>query len=601
LSWGGGIGLGYLRHSADAETRPLDIKILARLLAYGRPYRRLLWTALAAALGGSAMTVGGPYLLKLGIDQGIVAGRPGVVLGTAGLYLATRVVSTLLGAVQTLAVSRLGNEVVHALRRELFSKLMVLGLDFFDAQPVGVIVSRGTNDVGALSNLVSSGIVSITTDAVTLLGIMGIMLWISPLLALAAFTTLPMLAGVTALFQGRAVRAFREVRTTIARVTADLEENLSGIRVAQAFAREEANARLFGETNRANLEANMDAAAVNSLFAPTVGLVGTLGTVIVLWFGGWLVLRGTVTVGVLVAFLNYLSRFFQPIQDLTQQYNLVQQAMAAAEKLFSVLDEPLQVRDAPDAAEMPPIRGHVRFRQISFGYRPGQPVLHDVDFELSPGCRAALVGPTGAGKSTIAALLLRFYDPAQGAVEVDGIDLRTVTQASYRRQVAVVLQDPVIFSATVADNIRYGNLEASLAEVEAAARAVGADEFIRRLPHGYDTPVGERGARLSQGQKQLISFARALLADPRILVLDEATANIDSMSERLIQEALGRLLAGRTALVIAHRLSTVRDADLILVVEGGRIVERGRHEELLALGGLYAGLYRRQLGLVAAG
>lgn len=592
MSWGG--GFGYMRNSADADTRPFDPKTFGRLMAYVRPYRRELALAMAAALGGTVMTVAAPYLLKLGIDQGIVAGRPAVVLWAAGLYLATRIVAALLAAVQTVQTSLLGNGAIFALRRALFAKLTRLGFDFFNREPVGVLVSRGTNDISSLSNLVSSGIVSIITDAVTLVGIMVAMLLISPVLALAAFTTLPVLVGVTLAFQSRALRAFRNVRTTIARLTADLEENLSGIRVAQAFAREDANLRLFARTNRENLDANMDAAAVNSLFAPVVGLVGTVGTVIVLWFGGDLTVRSIVTIGTLVAFLNYLSRFFQPIQDLTQQYNLVQQAMAAAEKLFGVLDEAEQVRDAPDAKQMPAIIGHVAFRDVSFAYNPDRPVLHEVALQLPAGTRAALVGPTGAGKSTIASLLLRFYDPGMGAVEVDGIDLRTVTQDSYRRQVAVVLQDPVIFSSTVAENIRYGKLGATDAEVEAAARAVGAHLFIQRLEKGYQTPLGERGTRLSQGQKQLLSFARALLADPRILVLDEATANIDSMSERLIQEALQRLLSGRTSLVIAHRLATVRDADVILVVDGGRLIERGTHAELLQTGGLYARLYRRQ-------
>jgi len=306
--------------------------------------------------------------------------------------------------------------------------------------------------------------------------------------------------------------------------------------------------------------------------------------------------REVVTVGTLVAFLNYLSRFFQPIQDLTQQYNLIQQAMAAAEKLFQVLDEEPEVQDRAGAAEMPPISGLVRFRDVAFEYRPGLSVLHGLNLELPPGCRAALVGPTGAGKTTITSLLLRFYDPTRGAIEVDGHDLRTVTQASYRRQVAVVLQDPVIFSTTVADNIRYGRLDASAAQVQEAAAAVGADEFIQRLGEGYATTVGERGARLSQGQKQLISFARALLADPRLLILDEATANIDSKSEHLIQTALGRLLHGRTSLVIAHRLSTIREADVIFVLDEGRLVGRGTHAELLAADGLYASLYRRQFG-----
>lgn len=600
MSWGGG-GFGHLRDAAGADTRPFDRRAFLRLLSYTWPHRRDLFAALAAALCGTLMTLAGPYLLKVGIDQGILARNAHVLLWTAGLYLATRVVAVAVSSVQTITVNRLGNGAIFDLRAALFAKLQTLGFGFYDSQPVGVLVSRGTNDVTAISNLVSSGIVSISTDAVTLIGIVVIMLVISPALALASFVTLPLLIACTLVFQKRAVRAYREVRNSIARLTADIEESLSGIRVTQAFARERENVRQFAETNRANLDANMDAAALNNLFGPTVAVIGTIGTIIVLWFGGALTVRGVVTIGTLVAFFNYLSRFFQPIQDLTQQYNLIQQAMAAAEKIFGILDQPPEVRDAAGAVPVARIEGAVRFAAVEFGYHPDQPVLRGLDFELPVGCRAALVGPTGAGKTTVTSLLMRFYDPDAGAVEVDGHDVREWTEDSYRRHLAVVLQDPVIFSDTIRANIRYGRLEAGDAEVEAAAAAVGADAFIRRLPKGYDTPVGERGTRLSQGQKQLISFARALLADPRILILDEATANIDSETEHTIQQALGTLLGGRTSLVIAHRLSTIRDADLILVLDHGRLVERGSHAELLAADGLYANLYRLQFGALEAG
>lgn len=593
-------GLGHLREMAGAEKRPFDRLVFVRLLSYTWPHRRYLWVALSAAMVGTCMTLAGPYLLKVAIDRGITGRHAGVLLWCAGIYLGTRLIAVLVSARQTLAVNRLGNGAILDLRRQFFDKLLTLGFSFFDQEPVGVLVSRGTNDISALSNLVSSGIVSICTDAVTLVGIMMVMLIINPTLALASFVTLPLLVLVTLGFQRRAVRAYREVRNTIARLTADIEESLSGIRVAQAFARERENVRLFDATNRANLDANMDAAAVNNLFAPTVALIGAIGTVIVLGFGGILTTRGAVTIGVLVAFFNYLSRFFQPIQDLTQQYNLIQQAMAAAEKLFGVLDQPVDVRDSSEAEAVAAISGHVRFERVSFAYKEGQMVLQDLNLEIPAGCRAALVGPTGAGKTTVISLLLRFYDPSAGAVLVDGHDLRSWTQDSYRRHLAVVLQDPVIFSGTVADNIRYGHLEATDAVVETAAVAIGADAFIRRLPQGYATPVGERGTRLSQGQKQLLSFARALLADPRILILDEATANIDSQSEHIIQEALGRLLHGRTSLVIAHRLSTIRDADVIFVLDHGRLAERGSHQELMAADGLYASLCRRQFGALEA-
>ena len=594
MSWGG--GLGHLRGAAAMDVRPFSMRSFRRLLGFIRPYRRHLHWALAAALISTGLTLTGPWLLSVAINRGIIAKHPSVLVWTALAYLATRLVATGLSAVQIMSVARLGNGAVYDLRNLLFSRILRLGFRFFDQTPVGVVVSRGTNDITALSNLVSSGIVSITTDAVTLAGIIVVMLIWNPKLALAAFVSLPVLMAVTLLFQRRAIRAYRSVRTAIGQLTADFEESLSGMRVTQAFTREATNARRFLETNQANVGANMDAAVVNTLFSPVVTVIGTAGTVAVLWYGGHLGLTGAVAIGTVVAFTNYLSRFFQPIQDLTQQYNAVQQAMAAAEKLFRVIDEPVEVADRDDATPAPRLTGQVRFRQVSFGYTPDRPVVHDLDFELPAGRRVALVGPTGAGKTTIAALLLRFYDPTAGGIEVDGHDLRAFPQESYRQQVAVVLQDPVVFSATVAENIRYGRLDATDREVTDAARAVGALAFIQSLPHGFDTQVGERGTRLSQGQKQLISFARALLADPRILVLDEATASVDSQTESIIGEALRTLLADRTSLVIAHRLSTIRDADLILVLEDGRVVEQGTHDGLVAAGGLYAALHARQFG-----
>jgi ATP-binding cassette subfamily B multidrug efflux pump len=587
-------GWGLQRAAQVEERAPFDWGVFRRLLSYTRSRRRQLGTGLAASLVVSAMTLIGPYLIKVAVDQDILRRNVRGLLVVAGVYLLTRVVAAAANALQILEVNRMGTQAVYTLRRDLFSQFQRLGMRFFTRQPAGVLISRGTNDITALANLVSSGVVNILSDFVTLAGIIVLLLVLDWRLGLATLTLIPALAAVAVVFQQHAARAFRRVRNAIADLTANLQESFSGVRVTQAFAQEAETARRFDATNQANLEANMYAAMINNLFPPVVSLINAAGQLIVLAYGGFLVVHGGMTIGVLVAFLNYLSRFFQPIQDLTMQYSLVQGASAAAEKLFAILDETPEVSDLPAAVPMPPIRGEVSFEDVTFSYRAGQPVLRDVSFRVPAGARVALVGPTGAGKTTIASLLARLYDPDRGRVLVDGIDLRTVTQRSYRSQLAMVPQDAFLFSGTIRENIRYGRPTASDAEVEAAAAAIGVARFVRSLPQGYETEVGEMGSHLSEGQKQLVAFARALLADPRILILDEATSNIDSATEHDIQAALQVLLRGRTSFIIAHRLATIRSADVILVIDQGRLVESGNHAELLARGGLYAALYRRQ-------
>ncbi|MEW6723721.1 MAG: ABC transporter ATP-binding protein [Bacillota bacterium] len=588
------MGLHIHASGADAERAAVDTRVLSRLLRYMLPYKWHLAASVLLTLLVSAAGLAGPYLIKVAIDQHIANGDLAGLNLVALLYVATHLVTWVASFGQTYLMSYAGQSAIYTIREELFGHLQKLTFKFYDGIPAGVVMSRVTNDVEALNELISNGITHVFADIVTLGGIILIMVSMDWKLALATFVTLPFLVWCAVVFRERVIQAYREVRNKIANVNANLQESISGVRVTQSFARESKNSERFDQTNLENLQANMQAVSLYSVFAPVVEVIGAVGTCIVLWYGGKLILSQRIEIGVLVAFISYTARFFQPIQDLTNIYNQMQAATAASEKIFGIMDREPEVRSSPDAIELPPIRGEVEFDQVVFGYNPAQPVLHGISLTVSPGQRIALVGPTGAGKSSIINLLSRFYDPQSGAIRIDGHDLREGTLASLRRQMGIVLQDTFLFSGTIRENIRYGKLGATDAEIEAAAKAVNAHEFIARLPQGYDTQVNERGAKLSIGQRQLISFARALLRDPRILILDEATSSVDAYTEVLIQRALEHLLAGRTAFIIAHRLSTIRNADRILVIDDGRIVESGRHEELLATGGLYKTLYEMQ-------
>lgn len=601
--------------------------VIRRLSAYLLPYKVRLGIIVVMVVVSAITNLAGPFLTGLAVDRFIlhndITGLSLLML----LLLAANIVGALSGGLTFYNMGWIGQHILAELRHHIFVKVQQLTLRYFDKHPVGDLMSRLVNDVDTLNQILSNGLIQLISSSLSLLGILIVMLLLNWQLALASFVVIPLMVGTTYLLSRRARVAYRKTRQAIGEVSTGIEEQIQGVRVAQAFNRTQANRERFAQINRQNRDANISAVAITSAFSPSIDILSTVGLAIVAGFGGYLVLMNHATVGTVVAFIGYVQQFFRPVQQISSLYAQFQSGLAGAERIFTLMDEPVDQEDKADAKVMPPIKGEVEFDHVYFTYgrEPGdtkatdavaatpsedgaepspngkpdekeqrQWTLEDISFVAQPGQTIALVGSTGAGKTTIVSLLNRFYDVDRGAILIDGIDIRDVTRASLRSQIGLVLQDSFLFVGTVADNIRYGRLEATDEEVEQAAKMVNAHEFIMRLPKGYATELGERGQTLSQGQRQLLSFARALLANPRILILDEATSNVDTRTELLIQSALETLLQGRTSFVIAHRLSTIRNADLVMVIEDGRIVERGTHEQLMEQEGIYYHLYSRQ-------
>jgi ATP-binding cassette subfamily B protein/subfamily B ATP-binding cassette protein MsbA len=569
-----------------------------RLLSELGPYRRRLFLIFVLVVLGALAQAGGPWLIGRAIDEDILGGNTRGLFQTMLLLVGVYATGTLAQGGQIRQVGAVGQSLLAALRARIFERLQHLPLGYFNRRPVGDLMSRVTNDVDTLNQLLSQGLTQLLGSLFSLLGIVVAMLVLDIRLALVCFTIIPVMLLVTSFFARRARKAFRNTRETVGSVTANLQEEIVGVREAQAFNRTKANIARFQERNAANRVANVQAVAITSAFAPTIDALSTLATAVVIGYGGYLVYIDSLSIGLLTAFLIYVQQFFRPIQLASQVYTQAQAALAGAERIYNVLDEELELADPPGTPELGQIEGRIEFKDVWFAYEPGYPVLKGVSFTAEPKQTVTLVGATGAGKTTVANLIPRFYDVTSGSVRVDGRDVREVSRGSLRANIATVLQEPFLFSGTIAENIAYARAgdekPATREEIERAASVVQAHEFISKLPEGYDTLLGEGGGSLSQGQRQLLSFARAVLADPHILILDEATSNIDTRTEAVIQEALRRLLAKRMSIVIAHRLSTIRNADQILMIEEGRIAERGTHASLLAAGGLYADLYRRQ-------
>jgi ATP-binding cassette subfamily B protein len=587
----------------DILGKAYDAELMRRLLGYLRPYWAAVAVAFVAILAGSAAQLAQPYLIKLAIDRYIAEGRLAGLDRLAAMYFAVLAGAFAAEYLQTWTMQLTGQRIMFDLRMALYGHLQRLDLRYYDRNPVGRLMTRVTSDVDVLNDLFTSGVVTVFGDLFTLAGIMAVMVWMDWRLALVAFAVLPLIVIVTQWFRRNVRDSYRVVRGWIARINAFLQENITGMSTVQLFRREGLNFARFDEIDRKHRDANVDSIFYYSVFYPAIEFISSLASALIIWYGGASVLGGTLTLGALVAFLQYSLRFFRPISDMSEKFNVLQSAMASSERIFKLLDEPVQV--APPGQPVPRpagAKGHIVFDHVWFAYAgaPKDPanttewVLRDVSFEVKPGQRVGIVGATGSGKTTLINLLLRFYDVQQGRITIDGVDIRQLDLGELRGLFSLVLQDVHLFSGTVADNIRLGHQGIDDEGLRAAARAVHADQFIDRMPAGYASAIAERGATLSVGQKQLLSFARALAFDPRILILDEATSSVDTETEILIRDALQVLMKGRTTIAVAHRLSTIQDMDLILVLHKGCVREAGTHQELLARRGIYFKLFELQ-------
>ena len=585
----------------DVLGKAYDARLMRRLLQYLRPYWRSVAGALVTILVGGAASLVQPYLIKVAIDRYIAAQRLDGLDRLATVYLAVLVVAFVAEYAQTWTMQLTGQRIMFDLRMAIYGHLQRLDLRYYDRNPVGRLMTRVTSDVDVINDLFTSGVVTVFGDVFTLVGIMGMMLWMNWRLALVAFAVLPLIVGIAQWFRRNVRDSYRVVRGWIARINAFLQENITGMSTVQLFRREALNFARFDEIDRKHRDANIESIFYYAVFYPAVEFVSTLATALIIWYGGGGVLRNTLTLGALVAFIQYSQRFFRPISDMSEKFNVLQSAMASSERIFKLLDEPIAIAPPAKPRRRPaPAEGHIRFEDVWFAYNaetaqsPPNWVLKGITFDVRPGERVGIVGATGSGKTTLINLLLRFYDVQRGRITIDGVDVRALDLADLRGLFSLVLQDVHLFSGTVADNIRLGNPSIDDDRLRRAARAVHAEPFVERLPGGYAAAVAERGATLSVGQKQLLSFARALAFDPRVLILDEATSSIDTETELVIRDALRVLMAERTTIAIAHRLSTIQDMDKILVLHKGQLRESGTHQELLAHRGIYFKLFELQ-------